>query len=154
MSMKKCPKCGELFADSYHSCPYCAEEEELRGGRTPRPMVDDEAPRPRRSFVLPLAIVAAVLVVGGVLWYVIGGRSAPVKKPAAPVAPVAQEETQQPAAQAGGQSAQQAAPEEAAESEKLTMRVGESRTLAVSGGEATVTGKVGDATITVLVRVN
>ena len=28
----KCPKCGELFSDSYKECPFCAEDEELAQG--------------------------------------------------------------------------------------------------------------------------
>ena len=28
MSLLKCRKCGEMFSDSYKSCPFCAEDEE------------------------------------------------------------------------------------------------------------------------------
>ena len=28
MSLLKCPKCGELFSNSYKTCPFCAEDEE------------------------------------------------------------------------------------------------------------------------------
>ena len=32
MKLLKCPKCGELFSDSYKECPFCAEDEELAQG--------------------------------------------------------------------------------------------------------------------------
>ncbi len=28
MSLIKCKKCGEMFSDSYKTCPFCAEDEE------------------------------------------------------------------------------------------------------------------------------
>ena len=34
MSLQKCPKCGELFSDTYRSCPFCEEEEALAEGRS------------------------------------------------------------------------------------------------------------------------
>ena len=69
MGLKKCPVCGEKFADTYKRCPFCEEDENPRrakqpkryegGGRrlarrdyeedTPRPVYDDEDYRPRRS---------------------------------------------------------------------------------------------------------
>lgn len=33
MSMQKCPKCGELFSDTYRTCPFCEEEEAIAEGR-------------------------------------------------------------------------------------------------------------------------
>ena len=32
MKLLNCPKCGELFSDSYKECPFCAEDEELAQG--------------------------------------------------------------------------------------------------------------------------
>ena len=32
MKLLKCPKCGEMFSDSYKECPFCAEDEELAQG--------------------------------------------------------------------------------------------------------------------------
>ena len=26
MSLIKCPKCGEMFSDSYKTCPFCEED--------------------------------------------------------------------------------------------------------------------------------
>ena len=33
MSLLKCPKCGEMFSDSYSTCPFCAEDEEFFSGK-------------------------------------------------------------------------------------------------------------------------
>ncbi len=32
MSLLKCPKCGEMFSDSYKECPFCLEDEEYYNG--------------------------------------------------------------------------------------------------------------------------
>ena len=69
MGLKKCPICGEKFADTYKRCPFCEEDENPRkakqpkryegGGRRlarrdyeeemPRPVYAEEDYRPRRS---------------------------------------------------------------------------------------------------------
>ena len=42
MSLIKCPKCGEMFSDSYKTCPFCEEDEayyscgSTRAAATPR----------------------------------------------------------------------------------------------------------------------
>ena len=33
MSLIKCKKCGEMFSDSYKTCPFCAEDEEYYNGK-------------------------------------------------------------------------------------------------------------------------
>ena len=33
MSLIKCPKCGEMFSDSYKTCPFCEEDDAYYGGR-------------------------------------------------------------------------------------------------------------------------
>ena len=36
MSLIKCPKCGEMFSDSYKTCPFCEEDEAFaNGGKKP-----------------------------------------------------------------------------------------------------------------------
>ena len=36
MSLLKCPKCGEMFSDSYKTCPFCEEDEAFaNGGKKP-----------------------------------------------------------------------------------------------------------------------
>ena len=36
MGLKKCPICGELFADTYKHCPFCEEDENPRKARQPK----------------------------------------------------------------------------------------------------------------------
>ena len=33
MRLLKCPKCGEMFTDTYKTCPFCQEDEELHSGK-------------------------------------------------------------------------------------------------------------------------
>lgn len=33
MCLLKCPKCGEMFSDTYKTCPFCQEDEELHSGK-------------------------------------------------------------------------------------------------------------------------
>ena len=33
MSLIKCKKCGEMFSDSYKTCPFCEEDDAYYGGR-------------------------------------------------------------------------------------------------------------------------
>lgn len=33
MRLLKCPKCGEMFSDTYKTCPFCQEDEELHSGK-------------------------------------------------------------------------------------------------------------------------
>lgn len=36
MSLIKCPKCGEMFSDSYKTCPFCEEDEAYYSGKVRR----------------------------------------------------------------------------------------------------------------------
>ena len=36
MSNRRCPKCGEEYSDTYHSCPFCEEEAAIKRGHPPR----------------------------------------------------------------------------------------------------------------------
>ena len=33
MRLLKCPKCGEMFSETYKSCPFCQEDEELHSNK-------------------------------------------------------------------------------------------------------------------------
>ena len=73
MKLIKCPKCGEMYSDSYRTCPFCQEDEALKGrSAAPRRKV----PRRRRApsilgpAMVLVVVLAAVLV--GVLLF--GGK--------------------------------------------------------------------------------
>ena len=67
MSLIKCPKCGEMFSDSYKSCPFCLEDEEFYNGRKAgrgRRVEKHKAPS-----ILGPAMVLVVLMLVGFLGY-------------------------------------------------------------------------------------
>lgn len=76
MSLLKCPKCQEMYSDSYKECPFCLEDEEFYSGRKPknpgRRVQKQKAP----SIIGP-AMVLVVLLLGGYLVYTfLGGTIA------------------------------------------------------------------------------
>ena len=73
MSLLKCRKCGEMFSDSYKSCPFCAEDEEYYNGkvkkRNHRRM---EQKHKAPSIVGPLLVLVIILIIAAVVWTVFG----------------------------------------------------------------------------------
>ena len=73
MSLLKCRKCGEMFSDSYKSCPFCAEDEEYYNGkvkkRNHRRM---EQKHKAPSIVGPLLVLVIVLVIAVAVWAFFG----------------------------------------------------------------------------------
>ena len=45
MSLIKCPKCGEMFSDSYKTCPFCEEDEAYYSGKVRKGRVAAAPPR-------------------------------------------------------------------------------------------------------------
>ena len=73
MSLLKCRKCGEMFSDSYKSCPFCAEDEEYYNGkvkkRNHRRM---EQKHKAPSIVGPLLVLVIVLIIAVAVWAFFG----------------------------------------------------------------------------------
>ena len=73
MSLLKCPKCGEMFSDSYKECPFCLEDEEFYGGRkvknTGRRVEKQKAP----SILGPAMVLVVLLLVGYLGYAFLGG---------------------------------------------------------------------------------
>lgn len=73
MSLLKCRKCGEMFSDSYKSCPFCAEDEEYYNGkvkkRNHRRM---EQKHKAPSIVGPVLVLVIILIIAAVVWTVFG----------------------------------------------------------------------------------
>ena len=65
MAMKKCPRCGEYYSDTYRECPFCDEDD-----------YDDYRPRRRRGggggLLGPVLIIIAILVIAFVAWSLFG----------------------------------------------------------------------------------
>ncbi len=73
MKLIKCPKCGEMYSDSYRTCPFCQEDEALKGrAAAPRRTVTRRrrAPSILGPAMVLVVVLAAVLV--GVLLF--GGK--------------------------------------------------------------------------------
>lgn len=73
MKLIKCPKCGEMYSDSYRTCPFCQEDEALKGrAAAPRRKVTRRrrAPSILGPAMVLVVVLAAVLV--GVLLF--GGK--------------------------------------------------------------------------------
>ena len=73
MSLLKCPKCGEMFSDSYKTCPFCAEDDAyFDGGVKPR---KKKGPgrrvegHDRGPSILGPALIVVVLLLAAVLIY-------------------------------------------------------------------------------------
>lgn len=75
MSLLKCPKCGEMFSDSYKTCPFCEEDEAFaNGGKKPvnpgRRVHRQKSP----SILGPTLVLVLVLVAGVLIYTLVGGR--------------------------------------------------------------------------------
>lgn len=88
MSLLKCPKCGEMFSDSYKTCPFCEEDEAFaNGGKKPvnpgRRVHRQKSP----SILGPTLVLVLVLVAGVLLYTLIGGRKTGDDRPDPPNTP-------------------------------------------------------------------
>lgn len=88
MSLLKCPKCGEMFSDSYKTCPFCEEDEAFaNGGKKPvnpgRRVHRQKSP----SILGPTLVLVLVLVAGVLLYTLIGGRKTGDDRPDPPKNP-------------------------------------------------------------------
>ena len=76
MSLLKCPKCGELFSDSYRECPFCLEDEEFYHGKKPKNPGRRVEKHKSPSILGPALILVVVLVLGLVVYGFFGGTFA------------------------------------------------------------------------------
>lgn len=73
MSLLKCKKCGEMFSDSYKSCPFCAEDEEYYKGKVKKRnhrRMEQKAKAP--SIVGPLLVLLVILILAVAVWAFFG----------------------------------------------------------------------------------
>lgn len=88
MSLLKCPKCGEMFSDSYKTCPFCEEDEAFaNGGKKPvnpgRRVHRQKSP----SILGPTLVLVLVLVAGVLLYTLIGSGKSGDDRPDPPNTP-------------------------------------------------------------------
>ena len=64
MSLIKCKKCGEIFSDSYKTCPFCEEDDAYYGGRATKRRRRAETPRRKAPSILgPVVVLVLILLV-------------------------------------------------------------------------------------------
>lgn len=77
MSLIKCPKCGEMFSDSYKTCPFCEEDEAYYSGKLRKSRGRRAAESRRRktpSVLGPVAVIVLILLAALVVWLVFGDQ--------------------------------------------------------------------------------
>ncbi len=89
MSLIKCKRCGEMFSDSYKTCPFCEEDDAYYGGRAKkRRSRRAETSRRRAPSILgPVVVLVLILLALLVVWLIfgdqikdaVGGEKAPVE---------------------------------------------------------------------------
>ena len=73
MSLLKCKKCGEMFSDSYKSCPFCAEDEEYYNGKVKKRNHRRMEQKPKApSIVGPLLVLLVILIIAAAVWAIFG----------------------------------------------------------------------------------
>ena len=174
MSLIKCRRCGEMFSDSYKTCPFCEEDDAYYGGRVKkRRSRRAEAPRRKAPSILgPVVVLVLILLVLLVVWLLFGEKIKTAivgeKPPITDVTPTPDPVTPDPVTSAATISLNRAV---------LALDVGEKETLkvneeteetctwsssdptvatvsdsgevtALAAGNAVITAKVGDAEAT------
>ena len=77
MSLIKCPKCGEMFSDSYKTCPFCEEDEAYYSGKVRKSRGRRAAESRRRktpSILGPVAVIVLILLAALVVWLIFGDQ--------------------------------------------------------------------------------
>lgn len=73
MSLLKCPKCGEMFSDSYKTCPFCEEDEAFANGGKKPVNPGRRVHRQKSPSILGPTLVLVLVLVAGVLLYTLIG---------------------------------------------------------------------------------
>lgn len=77
MSLLKCPKCGEMFSDSYKTCPFCEEDEAFANGGKKPVNPGRRVHRQKSPSILGPTLVLVLVLVAGVLLYTLVGSGKP-----------------------------------------------------------------------------
>ena len=77
MSLIKCPKCGEMFSDSYKTCPFCEEDEAFANGGKKPVNPGRRVHRQKSPSILGPTLVLVLVLVAGVLLYTLIGSGKP-----------------------------------------------------------------------------
>lgn len=75
MAMKRCPVCGEKYSDTYRYCPFCEEEEAMKGDRPLRRRGGKRSSSRKDPGILTPVLVIVVLVLALMLGWLFFGDS-------------------------------------------------------------------------------
>ena len=73
MRLLKCPKCGEMFSDTYKTCPFCQEDEELHSDKPVKHSHRRTGGGRAKPKVGGVAVVVCLVLVLGLAAYTIFG---------------------------------------------------------------------------------
>ena len=162
MRLLKCPKCGEMFSDTYKTCPFCQEDEELHSNRPVKRGTHRTGGGRAKPKVGGAAVVVCLVLVLGLAGYTIFGsqltacfrRDKEKPEPAPTVLTLSQSSVDMTV---GGSTVLSASGAEGivfSRSDESVATVAEDGTLqAVGAGSAVVTAKAGEQTATCQVTV-
>lgn len=162
MRLLKCPKCGEMFSDTYKTCPFCQEDEELHSNRPVKRVSHRTGGGRAKPKVGGAAVVVCLMLVLGLAGYTIFGSQLTAffsgdkekPEPAPAVLTLSQSSVDMTV---GGSTVLSASGAEGivfSSSDESVATVAEDGTLqAVGAGSAIVTAKAGEQTATCQVTV-
>lgn len=162
MRLLKCPKCGEMFSDTYKTCPFCQEDEELHSNRPVKRGTHRTGGGRAKPKVGGAAVVVCLVLVLELAGYTIFGsqltaffsRDKEKPEPAPAVLTLSQSSVDMTV---GGSTVLSASGAEGivfSSSDESVATVAEDGTLqAVGAGSAVVTAKAGEQTATCQVTV-
>ncbi len=147
MSLIKCPKCGEMFSDSYKTCPFCEEDEAYYGGRVKKTRgrrTQENRKRRAPSILGPAVVVVLGLLVLLVVWLIFGDQIKQIftgdKPPVEDVQPDPDNTIDKP-------DTPVTTPTISLNRTVLALTVGDKETLKVNGTEDTVSWASSDPTL-------
>ena len=74
MRLLKCPKCGEMFSDTYKTCPFCQEDEERHSSKPVKNAGHRTGGRAKPKVGGGVVIVCLVLVLGLAAYTIFGNQ--------------------------------------------------------------------------------
>ena len=74
MRLLKCPKCGEMFSDTYKTCPFCQEDEELHSDKPVKHSHRRTGGRAKPKVGGVAVVVCLVLVLGLAAYTIFGSQ--------------------------------------------------------------------------------
>lgn len=162
MRLLKCPKCGEMFSDTYKTCPFCQEDEELHSNRPVKRGTHRTGGGRAKPKVGGAAVVVCLVLVLGLAGYTIFGSQLTAffsgdkekPEPAPAVLTLSQSSVDMTVGGSAVLSASGAEGIVFSSSDESVATVAEDGTLqAVGAGSAVVTAKAGEQTATCQVTV-